>query len=127
MPKSGTGSQAAWHTEMAEHLAVGMQIVISQSPHAGPLVSSWALCLLLGKSSHSELPEPAPEAPALLPDSLDEPLSPVFPDETGSLGGLTQTSQGRMRHVLMLFWSLDAVKRKGPGSQTSKPAFPSIC
>lgn len=97
MPKSGTGSQAAWHTEMAEHLAVGMQTVFPQSPRAGPLASSWALCLLLGKDSHSEPPEPSPEAPALLPDRLDEPLSPVFPDDTGSLGGLTQTCQGRMR------------------------------
>lgn len=78
---------------MAECLAVGMQIVFPgphmQGPLAwsapGPPACSW------GKA-HTELPELAPEAPALLPDRLDEPLSPVFPDDTGSLGGLTQTS-----------------------------------
>lgn len=63
-------SQAAWHTEMAEFLAVRMQTILSQFPQAGLLAwSAPGPCPLLGKGSHPELPEPAPEAPLYsLPD-----------------------------------------------------------
>lgn len=40
------------------------------------------------------------QSPSLLPARLNASLSPAFPDDTGSLGGLTQPSQESMRSAL---------------------------
>lgn len=42
----------------------------------------------------------SPQSPSLLLARLNASLPPAFPDDTGSLGGLTQPSQGSMRSAL---------------------------
>lgn len=94
--------RAARRTEMAEFLAGRTQTVLSQAPHAGR--DPWPGQLPAPPTPRERFALSAlrtsPQSPSLLLARPNASLPPAFPDDTGSLGGLTQPSQGSMRSAL---------------------------